>query len=338
MALIRSGLTIDTIRGKMGNASFRVRRGSGRVGLSGGRRPAPTVAQLEYRESFGLAARAWSALTDSERDDWNTWADLYGTTADPNAPTEASGYQRWLGAHTMQTLAGLPIIQTPSLDGIGNAEPALIAFFPREGTALADVEMLLSYNTPALQTAAANLYATNSQPQSSPSNKKRYAQIDSFDVTNGGPGDSEPVLVVDLREEINRGQTMWIETRVIVSAGNTSRRAPWPIILPASDELRAFRIAPVFEIFAPSRYFITGNELTIQSSGVDDFDLEIVYDLTAAPVDTLAELFAKINSDGLWRAVNQNADTMTDASVELVDTTPTHVTTRQQPALLRIPE
>lgn len=338
MAVIRTGLVIDQIKGPLSGVSFRVRRGRGSVQLHSGKRSVASAAQVKYRKTFREVVIAWGALSDAQRVDWNDWADAYGTTIDPDAPVEASGRSRFIGANTMQIAGGRSLILSPSSSGIGNAEAGLLAVFPVEGSMLAEVQMLEQYSLPVVSPAWMSVYASPTQRESSPSNKNRWRKVDDIQVTRGGPPGGFPARLIELYESIDVGQMLWIKTKVVTGAGNTSSDATWPVYMPGIGELRAFRIRPVFDFFSPQRYRIEANELVIEFTAATPFDTQLVYDLTDASIDTISELFAQINADGIWQAVNLKAGSGVEPSIDLIDVVNVNVTTGQQPSLLRLPE
>lgn len=338
MAKIRMANTIDTVRGAFAGVSWRVRRGSGTIAANGGRRQSSSPAQNAYRRIFGAVVKGWGALTETQREAWNTWADAYGTTADPSAAVEASGRSRFIGANTMRELAGLTQIVEPDSPGIGNAMPALVLITPGPDPDQITVTMLEAYPPPVLGPATALIYASPVQPGCSPSNKNRWRLLGSFDVTAGGPGVSGAAEVFDLPNTLGQGQMAWFKTRVVTEAGNTSSIAPWPVLMPALGRVRAFRMGPVFDFLSPQHFEIDGTDMVFRFEVGTTSEFELIYDLSTASLDTLGELFTRINADGLWRAVDENADVSGSASVLLPTTPPTPVTTGQQPALLTIPE
>lgn len=338
MARIRMGLDIRTMRGRFDGHSYRVRGATGTVGVSGAKRRGSSDAQIAWRKLFKETVGGWNDLSEVDRGLWNVWADLYGTAADPDAPVGASGRSRFIGANTMQRSGGRPLILSPRSPGIGNADAGLLAVFPIEGTILAEVQMLETYPGPEIKPAWMAVYASPVQRESSPSNKNRWRKVDDIQVTRGGPTGSFPIRIMELDETVDRGQMIWIKTRVVTGAGNTSSNAVWPIFMAGINELRAFRMQPVFDFFSPQRYRIAANELVIEFSAAADFDTQIVYDLTNKSVNTIGKLFARINTDGIWKGLNFNAAVTNRPSIELIEVVNTNVTTGQQPSLLRVPE
>lgn len=338
MALMRTIQDIRTMRGPYQGMSFRIRGSTGRVGSSVGRGRRSTPAQLTTRRKFEETIRGWGNLTQVQRDAWIAWADVYGQTADPDAPVTASGRSRFVGANTMRLAGGKPFILTPTSNGIGNAPAALIAVFPVTGTILAEVQMIESYPTPAKGKATAVLSASPTQRSASSSNKNRWRRVSEIDVTRGGPSGGFPILIVELAEIVDAGEMIWVKTKVLATTGNTSSDATWPVRMPEVGDLRAMRIRPVFDFLSPQRYRIEADELIVEFTAIDPFDTSIVYDLTAAATDTLGELFARINADGVWQAVNIGVGVSSVPSIELNDAFNTNVTTGQQPSLLTFPE
>lgn len=338
MAVIRTALVIEQIKGPFSGVSFRIRRNRGSLQLHTRKRTRSSIAQLAFRKIFKEVVGAWGDLTESERDNWNAWADAYGTTIDPKAPTQASGRSRFIGANTMQIAGGRAVINSPSSSGIGNAEAGLLAVFPIEGSMQAEVQMLLQYSLPIVSPAWMSVYASPTQRDSTPSNKNRWRKVDDIQVTRGGPSGGIPIRLIELYDSIDVGQMLWIKTKVVTGAGNTSSDATWPVYMPAIGEVRAFRIGPVFDFFSPQRYSIASNQLVIDFTVTDPFDTQLIYNLADVAVDTIAELFAQINTDGIWQAVNLKAGSGIEPSIDLIDVVHVNVTTGQQPSLLRLPE
>lgn len=338
MALMRTRLDVRTLRGPLQGMSFRIRGSTGTVGSSVSRRLRSSEAQLAYRAIFQETIRAWGELNQNDREDWIEWADEYGTAADPDAPVGASGRSRFIGANTLQLAGNRSMIMSPSSDGIGNADAALIAVFPITDTDRAEIQMIQSYPAPEVSPAIAALYASPTQRESSSSNKKRWRKIEDVNVTRGGPSGGIPIRLVDLTEPIGNGEMIWVKTKVVTGAGNTSSDATWPVFMPSIGERRAMRIRPVFDFLSPQRYRIEAGELIIQFTSSEPYDTDLIYDLNAASTDTIGELFAQINTDGVWQSVNLGVGVSNVPSIDLIEVLNTNVTTGQQPSLLRVPE
>ena len=121
MALIKTQSMVSDINGPMGGLSYRVRRSTGSVRVTGARRRQSSKAQLEYRAVFEETSVEWGKLSQADRDLWIAWADSYGQAADPEAVATVAGRSRFIGANTMQIAGGRSVIVAPSALGIGNA-------------------------------------------------------------------------------------------------------------------------------------------------------------------------------------------------------------------------
>lgn len=338
MALARTRLDIESIRGSIGPVTYAVRRTVGRVGARRGRRGGPSEARDAAEARLRLASRAWGELTDPQRAEWRTWADQYGQAVDPeNVPT-VDGRQRFIGQHTLRSAVGLPPLSVPQSPGIGDAGTALLDFTPDPGSSSVEVVMLEPYPAQPFTPTRTAIYLGPPQALSRSAFRSHFRHVHTVGLDGKQPGEGAPPLSITSPWTYERGQMFWAASRTVTAAGNTSDRARWPVLLPDKGRVVAFKMRPTLPEFAPQTVQRTADDRLVMAGEFEGTEFEIAFDLTDPATDTIGELFAQINAASIWEARTLNPSSSARPSTDLPVVGPISVVPTQQPYLFTIPE